>query len=43
LTVTLSMGLAACHSGEHGRDLYDRADAHLYTAKRAGRNQLAAA
>ncbi|WP_433721968.1 diguanylate cyclase [Actinoplanes sp. CA-051413] len=43
LTVTLSMGLAACHSGERGRDLYDRADAHLYTAKRAGRNQLAAA
>ena len=43
LTVTLSMGLAACRSGERGRDLYDRADAHLYTAKRAGRNQLAAA
>ncbi|MFI7540979.1 diguanylate cyclase [Actinoplanes sp. NPDC049599] len=43
LTVTLSMGLAACHAGEPGRDLYDRADAHLYTAKRAGRNQLAAA
>ncbi|RSM67824.1 GGDEF domain-containing protein [Actinoplanes sp. ATCC 53533] len=43
LTVTLSMGLAACQSGERGRDLYDRADARLYTAKRAGRNQLAAA
>ncbi|MFC3731084.1 GGDEF domain-containing protein [Actinoplanes nipponensis] len=43
LTVTLSMGLAACRSGEPGRDLYDRADARLYTAKRAGRNQLAAA
>jgi diguanylate cyclase (GGDEF)-like protein len=43
LTVTLSMGLAACQRGERGRDLYDRADARLYTAKRAGRNQLAAA
>ncbi|KUL27808.1 GGDEF domain-containing protein [Actinoplanes awajinensis] len=43
LTVTLSMGLAACHTGEPGRDLYDRADARLYVAKRAGRNQLAAA
>ncbi|BCY13247.1 GGDEF domain-containing protein [Actinoplanes sp. L3-i22] len=43
LTVTLSMGLAACRPGEPGRDLYDRADAHLYVAKRAGRNQLAAA
>jgi diguanylate cyclase len=43
LTVTLSMGLAACRPGEAGRDLYDRADAHLYVAKRAGRNQLAAA
>ena len=43
LTVTLSMGLAAWQPGEGGRDLYDRADAHLYTAKRAGRNQLAAA
>ncbi|RAK26036.1 diguanylate cyclase (GGDEF)-like protein [Actinoplanes lutulentus] len=43
LTVTLSMGLAACRAGEPGRELYDRADARLYTAKRAGRNQLAAA
>ncbi|HWS34867.1 MAG TPA: GGDEF domain-containing protein [Actinoplanes sp.] len=43
LTVTLSMGLAACQAGEPGRDLYDRADAHLYSAKRSGRNQLAAA
>ncbi|WP_229075071.1 diguanylate cyclase [Actinoplanes sp. DH11] len=42
LTVTLSMGLAACQAGEPGRDLYDRADAHLYLAKRSGRNQLAA-
>ena len=43
LTVTLSMGLAACAEGEKGRDLYDRADARLYEAKRGGRNQLAAA
>jgi diguanylate cyclase (GGDEF)-like protein len=43
LTVTLSMGLAACRAGEPGRELYDRADARLYVAKRAGRNQLAAA
>jgi diguanylate cyclase len=43
LTVTLSMGLAACRAGEPGRDLYDRADARLYVAKRAGRNRLAAA
>ena len=43
LTVTLSMGLAGCLAGEPGRDLYDRADARLYVAKRSGRNQLAAA
>ncbi|MEV6301168.1 GGDEF domain-containing protein [Actinoplanes sp. NPDC051861] len=43
LRVTLSMGLAACRPGEPGRELYDRADAHLYVAKRSGRNQLAAA
>ena len=38
LTVTLSMGLAASHAGESGRELYDRADARLYAAKRAGRD-----
>ncbi|AGL20883.1 diguanylate cyclase [Actinoplanes sp. N902-109] len=43
LRVTLSMGLAACRPGESGHDLYDRADAHLYAAKRAGRNRLTAA
>ncbi|GAB7052452.1 GGDEF domain-containing protein [Catenuloplanes indicus] len=43
LRVTLSMGLAQCVAGESGRDLYDRADARLYLAKRGGRNQLAAA
>jgi diguanylate cyclase (GGDEF)-like protein len=43
LHVTLSMGLAACRTGESGPELYDRADARLYAAKRAGRNRLAAA
>ncbi|MDR7274184.1 GGDEF domain-containing protein [Catenuloplanes atrovinosus] len=43
LRVTLSMGLAQCVAGDSGRDLYDRADARLYLAKRGGRNQLAAA
>ncbi|BBH68417.1 hypothetical protein ACTI_51020 [Actinoplanes sp. OR16] len=42
LTVTLSMGLAVCRGGEAGRELYDRADARLYVAKRSGRNRLAA-
>ncbi|MEV6599928.1 GGDEF domain-containing protein [Actinoplanes sp. NPDC051346] len=41
LHVTLSMGLATWRPGESGRDLYDRADGNLYTAKRAGRNCLA--
>jgi diguanylate cyclase len=43
LRVTLSMGLAALTDGMTGRDLYDLADTHLYTANRRGRNQLAAA
>ncbi|MFI5932938.1 diguanylate cyclase [Actinoplanes sp. NPDC051494] len=43
LRVTLSMGLATTRTGESGTDLYDRADANLYAAKRAGRNRLAAA
>ncbi|WP_033341740.1 tetratricopeptide repeat-containing diguanylate cyclase [Catenuloplanes japonicus] len=43
LRVTLSMGLAQCVAGETARELYDRADARLYLAKRGGRNQLAAA
>lgn len=42
LSVTLSMGLAAGVEGLTGHDLYDRADSQLYTAKRRGRNQLAA-
>jgi diguanylate cyclase len=40
LSVTLSMGLAAYERGMSGKELYDRADAHLYRAKRGGRNQL---
>ncbi|MFI5937539.1 diguanylate cyclase [Actinoplanes sp. NPDC051494] len=43
LRVTLSMGLASCRTGEAGHELYDRADANLYAAKRGGRNRLAAA
>jgi diguanylate cyclase len=43
LHVTLSMGLAVCRPGETAKDLYDRADANLYIAKRAGRNRLTAA
>jgi len=43
LRVSLSMGLASFTDGMSGRDLYDRADRHLYVAKRNGRNQLAAA
>jgi diguanylate cyclase len=42
LRVTLSMGLAAYADGMTGRELYDRADRHLYAAKREGRNRLAA-
>jgi diguanylate cyclase len=43
LRVTLSMGLATFTDGTSGHELFDRADRHLYTAKRNGRNQLAAA
>jgi diguanylate cyclase (GGDEF)-like protein len=43
LRVTLSMGLATFADGGSGHELFDRADRHLYTAKRNGRNQLAAA
>ncbi len=43
LRVTVSMGLAGCRPGEAGHELYDRADANLYAAKRAGRNRLATA
>ncbi|WP_305784401.1 GGDEF domain-containing protein [Symbioplanes lichenis] len=39
LTVTVSMGLASGRAGS----LYDRADAQLYAAKRAGRNRLVSA
>ncbi|MFI5906403.1 diguanylate cyclase [Dactylosporangium sp. NPDC051541] len=43
LRVTLSMGVAARTAGMTGRDLYDLADRHLYAAKRAGRDRVAAA
>ncbi|WP_306204246.1 GGDEF domain-containing protein [Actinoplanes sp. RD1] len=43
LRVTVSMGLATGRPGEPGHLLYDRADAQLYAAKRAGRNRLSAA
>jgi diguanylate cyclase len=43
LRVTLSMGLATFADGTSGHELFDRADRYLYTAKRNGRNQLAAA
>jgi diguanylate cyclase len=43
LRVTLSMGLATFADGTSGHELFDLADRHLYTAKRNGRNQLAAA
>jgi PleD family two-component response regulator len=34
--------MAAFLDGMTGRELYDRADGHLYRAKRQGRNRLAA-
>jgi len=44
--VTVSIGAVALqpHESEHdpGRALVERADAHLYEAKDAGRNQVAA-
>jgi diguanylate cyclase (GGDEF)-like protein len=43
LRVTLSMGLASFTGEVSGHELFDLADRHLYTAKRNGRNQLAAA
>jgi diguanylate cyclase len=43
LRVTLSMGLAPFAGETSGHELFDLADRHLYTAKRNGRNQLAAA
>jgi diguanylate cyclase len=42
LRVTLSIGLAAFTTGMTGRELYDRADRHLYVAKRTGRDRIAA-
>jgi diguanylate cyclase len=42
LRVTLSMGAAAYDDGMTAEDLMKRADHQLYTAKRQGRNRLAA-
>jgi PleD family two-component response regulator len=38
--VTVSMGVAAHHAGEHWRDCLARADQALYRAKSAGRNRV---
>lgn len=40
LRVTASLGVAEYRSGERGEDLLSRADAQLYVAKQAGRNQV---
>ncbi|RZU50780.1 diguanylate cyclase (GGDEF)-like protein [Krasilnikovia cinnamomea] len=42
LRVTVSMGLAPLLPGMTGEDLFTTADKHLYTAKRTGRDRLAA-
>ncbi|WP_223846090.1 GGDEF domain-containing protein [Wenzhouxiangella sp. AB-CW3] len=41
--LTLSIGLAACQSGESTKDLYQRADQAMYEAKSQGRNRVVAA
>lgn len=41
--ITMSVGVAEYTPGEDTRDLIERADAALYTAKHNGRNQVAAA
>jgi diguanylate cyclase len=42
LRVTVSMGAAAYRAGMTSRQLFDAADRQLYTAKRSGRDRLAA-
>lgn len=43
VTLTISIGLAAFHSGENEADLFARADAALYDAKNNGRDRVMAA
>ena len=40
VTITLSGGLAAYHSGEVAEQVFERADQALYRAKRGGRNRI---
>lgn len=40
IPVTLSLGVAEFARGEAAGELFDRADRHLYTAKRSGRNRV---
>jgi len=39
LTVTISVGISQLQPGQSGHELRAAADAELYAAKRAGRNQ----
>jgi diguanylate cyclase (GGDEF)-like protein len=40
--VTVSIGVAELQSGDHARDVIDRADRAMYEAKRAGKNRVVA-
>lgn len=41
--ITVSIGVAGCHTGESSAEWYARADAALYQAKRGGRNRISIA